>query len=148
MTGSTRYLTAHLHTCSLGKTLFLTFMLVKLISAGQVVLLYNPPEVYLFYHGQVYSRLAKDGFESLPKHRRMTYCPIWALIDGDYGSQGLPIGLSPVTWPVYASSPSPTRWTPLLEQNGATLLGMPLWNMEELLQGYVLPSAINLGHVI
>lgn len=41
-------------TCPLGKTTFLKFVLARLISAGQVVLLCDNTEVYLFYHGQVY----------------------------------------------------------------------------------------------
>ena len=48
-------------------------MLAKLISAGQVVLLYHPPKVYLFYHGRVYPRLAAYGFEDLPEHRTAYY---------------------------------------------------------------------------
>src|SRR5258708_10563390 len=90
---SLRYLpsaTTHQH-ISPGKTTFLKFMLARLISARQVVLLCDSSDVHLFYRGQVYFRSAMFGFGGLPKRRRTPYCPIWALIDMDYQHQGPPI---------------------------------------------------------
>jgi len=138
MTRSTLRATTHLHTCSPGKTTFLKFMLVKLISAGQVVLLHDPPKIFLFYQGSVYSRLVENGLSYLPKYRT-AYCPIWTLIDGDCPKdEGSAIAFSPFAWPVQVSPPDPSRWKSWSKRSGATLLGMPLWNMEELVQGYVL----------
>ncbi len=51
-----------------GKTTFLKFMLARLISDRQVVLLCDSTHAYLFYLGQVYFRLTTFGFEDLPKH--------------------------------------------------------------------------------
>ena len=134
MIRSTLRATTHLHTCSPGKTTFVKFMLAKLISAGQVVLFYHPPKVYLFYHGRVYPRLAAYGFEVLPEHRT-AYYPIWALIDGDCPKgRGPAMSSNPFAWPVQATSPDPSRWESWSRKNGATLLGMPLWNVEELVE--------------
>ncbi len=134
-----------------GKTTFLKFMLARLISARQVVLLCDSSDVHLFYRGQVYFRSAMFGFGGLPKRRRTPYCPIWALIDMDYQHQGPPITGSSNIWPIQASSPDPARWKHWHKQNGAALLGLPPWNMEELMKGYVFSlfslSAINPGHV-
>ena len=125
-------------------------MLVRLISAGQVVLLYDPPKIYLFYRGRVYSRLAMYGFAELPGRRRMVYCPMWALIDTDMKNEEPPIPSSPVIWPVQAISPRPALWKPWSNQTEACLSGMPLWDMEELMKGYVFSllslSAIDPGH--
>jgi len=127
-------------------------MLARLISAGQVVLVYYSGNIYLFYRGQVYSRPMASGLEGLPEHCGMVYCPIWALVDADYEGQGPQAGSSPGTWPVQVTSPNPIRWKSWSKQNGATLLGMPLWNMEELMEGYVFSlfslSAIDPGYFI
>lgn len=132
--------------------MFLKFMLVRLISVGQVVLLYNPPKIYLFYRGKVYSRPATSGFMGLPKRKQMAYCPIWALIDADMKNEEPPIPSDPVIWPVHATSPKPVRWGAWSKQTRAALLGMPLWSAEELVQGYVFNlfplSAIDTGYAI
>ena len=110
-----------------------------------------PPKIYLFYRGRVYSRLAMYGFAELPRRRKMVYCPIWALIDTDMKNEEPPIPSSPVIWPVQAISPRPALWKAWSKQTGACLLGMPLWDIEELVKGYVFsllsPSVIDLGHV-
>ena len=135
-----------------GKTTFLKFMLTQLISAGQVVLLCDSYEVYLFYHGQVYLRLTVFGFGELPRHQHMRYCPIWALIDMDYNDHRPPITSTSNIWPIQASPPNPIQWKLWVKQNTAAVWGMPLWNMEELMQGYVFSlsslSAINPGCVV
>lgn len=46
--------------------MLLIFMLARLISAGQVVLLYDSTSILLFYRGKVYSRAAPTGFVFLP----------------------------------------------------------------------------------
>jgi len=127
-------------------------MLAQLISASQVVLLYQSPTIYLFYRGEVYSRSGSDSFHYLPRRLRMEYCPIWALIDGDYEGQGPSLANNRGVWPIQASSPKPQRWKGWSKRNRATLIGMPLWNTEELVEGYVFslfsPSAIDPFHVI
>jgi len=127
-------------------------MLVRLISIGQVVLLYNFPKIYLFYRGKVYFQLATSPFLGLPKRKLMGYCPIWALIDVDMKSEEPPMPYDSVIWPIHATSPKPDRWKAWSKQARAALLGMPLWSAEELVQGYVFNlfplSAIDPGYAI
>jgi len=127
-------------------------MLLWLISARQVVLLCDNNKVYLFYCGQVYFRPTETGFEDLPVRIRASYYPLWTLIDVNYENHGPPINAGSNIWPIQTSSPNPSRWKSWRKQNGAALLGMPLWNTEELMEGHVfnlfsLP-AIDSGRVV
>ena len=133
MTRSTPQMITHWHICSPGKTIFLRFMLARLISAHQVVLVYAASNSYLFYRGQVYSR-STSCFQDLPT--RPQRCHIWALIDLDDQAQEPAIHTSFNIWPILAASPNPVRWKSWGKQYGAAVLGMPLWNMEELMEGY------------
>jgi len=112
-------------------------MLARLISLHQVVLLCTSDDVHLFYCGQVYFRPTVSGFRGLPRHEWIEYCPIWALFDVDFKDHGPPIAAESNIWPIQASSPNPIRWKAWSKQTGAALLGMPLWNMDELMGGYV-----------
>ena len=123
--------------CSPGKSTFLFFMLTRLFSARQVVLLCNSTYAYLFYRGNVYRRPAMYGFWDLPENPNRQYCPIPALIDVDYKNQGPSIERDANVWPIQASSPNPDRWKEWVKQNKASKLGMPLWTTEELMRGYV-----------
>jgi len=133
-----------------GKTTFLKFTLARLISHRQVVLLCDITKAFLFYHGKVYSRPTQYGFGDLPIHQEATYCPIWALLDVDYQDQGPPITARANIWPIQASYPNPIQWKSWRKQYNAALLGMPLWKMDDLMEGYVFsvfsPSAINSSH--
>lgn len=112
-------------------------MLVRLISAGQVVLMRHSSEIYLFYRGRVYSQSVVPGTWGLPKRSQMEYCHIWTLFDVDFESKEPQPGSHPDTWPIQTTSPNPNRWKSWSKQARATLLGMPLWNMVELMKGYV-----------
>ena len=121
-----------------GKTKFLSFLLPQLLSVRQVILLYNTTETYLFYRGQAYSRPTGFGLKYFPTRAiKRYYCPIWALIDMDCTGRRPPINKSLNIWPIQASSPNPARWKLWKKQYNATLFGMPLWTMEELIAGYV-----------
>jgi len=126
-------------------------MLARLISAGQVVFLYSSSTIYLFYRGKVYSQNGIRNFRFLPL-RLKGYCPVWALIDGDYEDPGVSLGGDSTIWPIQATSPNPQRWKGWVKQNTAAVFGMPLWNAKELVEGYVFSlfslSVINPGHVI
>jgi hypothetical protein len=127
-------------------------MLARLISARQVVLAYDGTGLRLFYQGQVYSRPAAYDFDNLPQGSDTEYCPIWMLIDVDNRNQEPPIPVGLMVWPIQASSPNPARWKAWRKQYNAALLGMPLWDLEELMEGYVFSlfslSAIDPGHVV
>ena len=150
MTRSPLCATTHWCIRSPGKTTFLKFMLARLIQAGQVVLLCDASRTHLFYKGQAYSRSTVPNFDNLPMHLKMPYYPIWALIDVDHKSTEPPISTTRSVWPIQTSSPNPTQWKSWRKQYGAALLGLPLWDTEELMQGCVLSlfslSAIDPGH--
>ena len=112
-------------------------MLARLISAEQVVLLYTTSEVLLFYQEMVYMR-EWPSFSCVPMHQLDPLFYAWALVDADSTAQGPPINSDHAIWPIQASSPQPIRWKAWSKQRSAVVLGMPLWNMEELKQGYVL----------
>jgi hypothetical protein len=151
MTRSPPCAETHQHICSPGKTTFLKFMLAQLVSADQVVLLCTTVYTHLFYSGCVYTRPTEFGFEDLPRFKG-GYYPVWALIDTDFRQHGPPVGSGSINWPIQASSPKPIQWKQWSKQFGATLLGMPQWNMKELIAGYVFSlfslSVINPGHTV
>ena len=128
--------TTHWHDCSPGKTTFLKYMLARLIVAGQVVVLCDSKINYLFFDDTVYSRPAEFGFDNLPRRIKTAYFPVWALIDVDY-KEGEPSLANTNVWPIQASPPNPIRWKSWRKQNGAALLGMPLWTRKEPVEGYV-----------
>ena len=134
-----------------GKTTFLKFMLARLISLHQVVLLCGPSIAHLFYRGQVYSRSTESCFVNLPTCEDSPYCPIWALVDMDLRKQEPPFVKNINFWPIQTASPDNFRWATWRKQFGAALLGMPLWDMKELMEGYVFSSfslsVIDPGHV-
>jgi len=122
------------------------FLLVRLLSLDQPVLLRSIDTALLFYHGTVYSRPAEDAFKNLPGVQDdlpedEEYFPVWALID-EGSKDGPAISRSMNIWPIQASSPLPDRYKSWRKKTGASLLGMPLWNMTELNKGYVLSSLV------
>jgi len=119
-------------------------MLARLISANQVVLLCDFPDVYLFFHGRVYTRSSWPF--NLPKRRKMPYWPVWTLIDMGCDGAAPPLSGSPNVWPIHTTSRNADQWKGWRKQYGATLLGMPLWDEEELVRGYVL-SSLSLSEV-
>ena len=119
----------------LGKSFFLNFVLARLISAEQVVVLSAEDTIFLFYGGTVYKR-SPVHFSELPTCKRKERWPIWTLIDAD-GDCGPPINSWDNIWPIQVSSPHPTRWKGWRKQRGAAIFGMCLWDEEELMEGYV-----------
>jgi hypothetical protein len=132
--------------------MFLKFMLARLLSARQVVLLGDDTDIHLFYKGKVYYRQTNSSIRNLPKCQQAEYFPIWMLVEVDYSTGGPPITGSSNVWPIQTSSPNPNRWKVWRQQNRAALLGMPLWKMEELMEGYVIglstPSVIDPSRVV
>jgi hypothetical protein len=63
-----------------------------------------------------------------------------------------PISSPSNIWPIQVASPNPIQWKAWSKQYGTDLLGMPLWNIEEPIEGYAFdsfpPSAINPGHLV
>lgn len=112
-------------------------MLIRLLSASQVVLLCNTTIIHLFFNGHAYSRPASSGFHYLPRHPGFDNLAPWALIDVDFQDVGAPLDNDSDVWPIQVSDPNPIRWRSWLERFGGVEWGMPLWNLEDLLRGCV-----------
>ena len=119
-------------------------MLVRLISARQVVLLHTGLKVTLFYAGQAYYRSATDAFLYVPRREGKNNHPVWALIDMDFLRSEPPLDGTSQVWPIQASTLNPVRWGNWSKRFNAANWGMPLWTMEELVLGCVLQSFLSL----
>jgi hypothetical protein len=118
----------------LGKSTFLKFLLARLISARQVVVLGDKTEIHLFYNGNVYKKNHYiNELPTLSRDKRVQN--VWTLIDGD-GMTNVPFGMSVKIWPILATSPQPQRWKSWYKQLGAPIWGMPKWNVDELMPWY------------
>ena len=62
---------------------------------------------------------------------------MWMLIDVEYWDCGPPFLGSAIVWPVQTSSPVLIRFKLWSKQVDAAFLGVPLWSLEELVEGYV-----------
>ena len=107
-------------------------MLMQLMRAKQAILLCNSSKVFLFYRGQVFSRPTASGFDDIPT---LEGYPVWTLVDVDYEDHGPPFDAGSAVWPIQATSPNPARFKLWRRMYQATVLGMRLWNMEELMEG-------------
>jgi len=112
-------------------------MLVRLISARQVVVLYQSGQLTLFYSGQVYIRPTSKGFDYVPLPRGENKHPVWALINCDSGTCEPTLYKSDQVWPIQASTPDPIRWRTWSKHFNAAKWGLPLWTIDELVFGYV-----------
>lgn len=115
-------------------------MLAQLVSANQAVLLSTQSTLYLFYQGQVYKQKGV-GFPHIPTHRWDEDFTMWTLIDSDTLTQPPIIGHGSDIWPIQVSPPNPSWWKSWSKQREAALLGMSLWDMKELMEGYVLAGS-------
>lgn len=122
------------------------YMLVRLISAHQNVLLCSSDIVWFFYGDEVYIRQPIGlSFHHLPQRKKGVYFPTLALIDLD--SQKIPPTISTIfnMWPIQASSPRPERYESWSKQAKAALVGLPRWETPELKKGCVFRSP-HFGH--
>ena len=111
-------------------------MLVRLISAHQVVIFCDGNYSYLFYGGKVYLQSMKpEVFCDIPIHRK--HYPVWASIDMDHTGKAPPISNETNIWPIQASSLEPALWKRWSKRYRATRLGMPRWSVEDLSKGYI-----------
>ena len=118
-----------------GKSNFLKFVLAWLLSKQQVVLLCCSAHAYLFYRDMVYFQPTSHAFLGLPVHREHPNRGLWTPIDVDYDTRGPPLTGDQNVWPIQVSSPKPIRWRSWLKQLDGALWGMPLWSLEELIEG-------------
>ena len=118
-----------------GKTLFLYYLLVRLLQRRQVVLFSPKGEVlYLFYHNDVH----KTGIGpdvSLPDPISNSGVFIWSLFDIRESKEPWSFMIDYPCLPVQTASPSPSRYKTWKKERKPLLTGLPLWTRDELAQG-------------
>jgi hypothetical protein len=121
-----------------GKTLFIWFLLVRLLSMKQVVVLHiaggGPTGgPILFYHNAVYTTSPAVGGSALPVPRTGLKRPtfIWSLFDLKRGDHP-PLALYPQCFPVQAPSPNPERYSEWRKVRNPFFTYFPLWSRDEL----------------
>ncbi|KAI0764791.1 hypothetical protein C8Q74DRAFT_1284000, partial [Fomes fomentarius] len=118
-----------------GKTMFLKYMLARLLSEKQVVVFYTPQRIYLFYQNYVYHRPeTSEAIIDLPYHTQSTFS-LWMLVDMDPEVREPHVDDVPSVWPVLASPPNSRRWKCWAKQMDGVLWGLDLWTKEELMYG-------------
>ena len=119
-----------------GKTLFLYYLLVRLLQRKQVVL-FSPKgeELYLFYHNVVYT--ADMGPRvSLPNATsNFSNVFIWSLFDIRKTEEPWSFLITYPCLPVQTTSPKPSRYKTWRKEQMPLLTGLPLWTRDELAQG-------------
>ena len=109
-------------------------MLVQLISVLQVILLCDNSHSYLFYHGTMYFQLPDTGLRDLAACGEHNTPPYGHLSTWTIGQVVLNIIQVSGRSRRVCQTPFNGSWI----WTGVPLLGMPLWNMKELMQGLVL----------
>ena len=114
----------------LGKTTWLYFMFIYLVTRGEPVAFYKRGTTRVFHQGNVYKTQVEREF---PRGQAP-----WCLIDSDLRNNTPPeyiIDSQSVVYPVQASSPNPTRYKSWVKQRSAKILGMRLWSEDDILKG-------------
>jgi len=109
-----------------GKTLFLYYLLVRLLQRKQVV---------LFYHNEVYTADMKAP-GSLPNPiSKSSDVFIWSLFDIRKPKEPKKFLVTYPCLPVQTASPNPVRYKIWGKERKPLLTGLPLWTRDELAQG-------------
>lgn len=114
-----------------GKTIFIWYLLVRLLQQKQVVLFHFESICLLFYFDGVYK--LRDAGANLPKPQRGAF--IWSLVDVDRGNPVPPLACSIHCFPVIAPSPKLSPYKRLVDTRAPLVTAFPPWSMEELRQG-------------
>jgi hypothetical protein len=120
-----------------GKTLFLYYLLVRLLQLKQVVLFSpNGKELYLFYHDQVYHRVGDINFfdTSFPQPK-FSKIFIWSLFDIRAEKEPERFLVTYPCFPVQTTSPNPIRYKIWKKERMPLCFGLPLWTRDELARG-------------
>ena len=116
----------------LGKTTWLYFMFIYLVTRGEPVAFYKRGTTRVFHQGHVYKTQVEREF---PRGQEP-----WCLIDCDHRNNIPPeyiIDSQSVVYPVQASSPNPTRYKSWIKERSAEILGMQLWSEDDIFEGCV-----------
>ncbi|KAF9039690.1 hypothetical protein BDZ89DRAFT_1156862 [Hymenopellis radicata] len=122
----------------IGKTVFLWYSLIRLITLHQVILFAQDNRLYLFYEGTVHSAAIKDNptlpvFPGDPQSRASF---IWTLIDVDLRDKPPATFLIQAPcFPIQAASPNPLCYKLWSKYRLAARMSLPLWSKKELRKG-------------
>ena len=117
-----------------GKTLFLYYLLVRLLQRRQVFL-FSPKgeEVYLFYHNVVYTADMRPRV-SLPDPISNSGVFIWSLFDILKAEEPWSFLRTYPCLPVQTASPNRIRYKIWDKERMPLHTGLPLWTRDELAQ--------------
>jgi hypothetical protein len=121
-----------------GKTLWLSYALVRLLTENETVAYHDHSGTFLFLGNSVYSRIS-GVTAKFPPANPTTFC----LIDSDGEKQPMDIGFMTDrvvvdrTFPIMASSPWPSRYYSIWQNQRLVVPTefMPLWGRDELKKG-------------
>jgi hypothetical protein len=130
----------------IGKTLFLFYLLVRLLQLRQVVLFtLDGNDLYLFYHGEVYTTTVASlnttqKLFRLPQPESQTSeVFMWSLFDIREKQEPDLVLITHPCVPVQAAPPDSVRFRTWHKEFRPMHVGLPLWTRDELAKGYVLP---------
>lgn len=121
-----------------GKTLFLYYLLVRLLQQKQKVLFSPDGEVlYLFNDDHVYESSTSEIKTSrhLPKSKSTSKIFLWSLFDIEEAMEPKGFLTRRPCLPVQATSPDPSQYKTWREERYPLLTALPLWTDKELLAG-------------
>ena len=113
-----------------GKTLFLWYLLLRLLSMRQVVLVHVSGLDVLFYHDGVYRPSRDANVSDLPSPGAGSF--IWSLFDLYPNEMVPPFAVDPQCFPVQGPSPNPSLYRNWRKVRGPRYTVFPLWTLEEL----------------
>ena len=137
------YLPSHIHSLRWivfeGKTLFLYYLLIRLLQRKQVVLFSPDGEaLYLFYHDQVYYRIGGIGGIDVPLPLPISNSSnvfIWSLFDIRLPEEPKRFLVTYPCLPVQTASLNSIRYKIWDKERMPLHTGLPLWTRDELARG-------------
>ncbi|EJC99708.1 uncharacterized protein FOMMEDRAFT_160136 [Fomitiporia mediterranea MF3/22] len=116
-----------------GKTTWLWYMLICCLMKYENVVFHYQADTRFFFEGRVYRAMRSNA--SLIEKGVFS----WSLIDLDRREEGPPeflTGKGVHILPIQAASPNPKRYFHWLKQRNGYVWGMPLWTLDEMMQGF------------
>lgn len=123
-----------------GKTLFLQYLLIRLLQQEQIVLLLSPEgdRLYLFYHNKVTTAVldAQQKLELPTPKSSSSNVFIWSLFDMLELKEPLRYLVRPPCLPIQTAL-DPLEYRRLDEKFSPLFTGLPFWTRDEPAQAYV-----------
>ncbi|KAI9511332.1 hypothetical protein F5148DRAFT_957840, partial [Russula earlei] len=119
----------------IGKTLFLWYLLIRLLQDNQNILFIDDGgRAILFYLGNIYVLLGPLDGDDLPENFKDGF--IWLLFDTPSPSSPIPlVANSPLCFPIQTPSPNPAHFSTWRKHRRPLYTAFPIWSIEELRRG-------------